>query len=333
MLIQHNDQVCNLQGLSNLDIYIWTEGFGANIATTMARQIERLSNSTQDGNFIPNITGLILGDPIVSYIYQYNNFGSFAIARGLVDQVNLEKISSVETSFLLMEHTNDQICQIHERLYMIIRPACPVDVTTTCPEIYNKLDSKALFPLLKGEDELSNNFQNFLKNELKVIRYVYNMSKFMDTIGLKITSIESASMLANNADVRKVMVYQTQNNFVSNSISSLLFIDNLRWDFYTQFLRSSSNSSIVQISDAEKTLLDNRTLSAISYTDKQNKTILRDFWFRTTVKRYDNLCKIQVYNFGGDVMDRVPRLMSEYVFKKMVAFPRNEYKRPKKSVD
>lgn len=117
---------CTLDGLANLDVYIWTEGFGTNLALWINYYIDSM---LFDGKSkVPKIKGLIFGDPVISFAYQYNNFGSFALARGLIDNNRMQKISAFEVSFILQSPTNQNICNLHNELYTLLRSTCPYNV-------------------------------------------------------------------------------------------------------------------------------------------------------------------------------------------------------------
>ena len=47
-----------------------------------------------------------------------------------------------------------------------------------------------------------------------------------------------SAVLSDDKQLTKILVYQTQHNFASNSISTMQFIDYLKWTDYKEFLAS-----------------------------------------------------------------------------------------------
>lgn len=280
-----------MKGLSVLDIYLWTEGLASNLILYVSHLVEKNKEEKEPLSF-PEIKGIILGDPIISFSYQYSNFGSFALARGLVDQINLQKISSIETSFILSKHDNENIKNTHKSLYSIIKPFCPFDILTQCPKIYDNLDMDLLFLKYKQEIAFSNNFLVFLKKNLKISKYGDIAKTYLETYGLDPVSEDAASVFSEAINKRKFLVYQTQNNFVSNSISTMIFVDYIKWKYFTEFLASDSVLYEGRWKDGEVG--------------------------RYTVKKFKNLWKVQIYGLGGDAMDREARFIGDNVFREFV---------------
>ena len=188
----------------------------------------------------------------MSFTYQYNNFGSYALARGLVEQTKLQKISAYESSFVLQNPTNDNICTIHNALYSLVRPFCPYNIEgETCPELSEiKTGSCGIFLSTNMDKKYSQGFRNYLKSVHGVATYFKSTEKFFkdkitqfDTYSepnSKDTEPSAASLLSLTVNNKKVLVYQTQNNLMSNSISTLAFVDYLKWDHFNEFLAAKT---------------------------------------------------------------------------------------------
>ena len=107
---------------------------------------QKLKNTTSK---TPRVSGIVLGDPVISFSYQYNNFGSFALARGLIDYNRMQKMSAYEASFILQSPTNANICKIHSSLYNLLRSTCPfnVELSDCMPESNSGKGDCNIFPL------------------------------------------------------------------------------------------------------------------------------------------------------------------------------------------
>lgn len=174
---------------------------------------------------IPKITGLIMGDPVISFSYQYNNFGSFALARGLIDYNRMQKMSAYESSFILQTPTNKNICNMHKSLQNLLRDVCPYNVELkNCmpeePETKGEPNIKecSIFPLTKLDSLQSLPFKNYLRSvhnvlnpkeqETATIEFFRNKIPYYDTFSSDPSlKYNAASMLSSILEKKRLLVY------------------------------------------------------------------------------------------------------------------------------
>jgi len=269
--------------MAKLPIYLWSEGFGARLITQVANDV------TSDNSF--KITGLIMGDPMVSFDYQYNNFGSFAKGRYLANPQDIKSIFQYETSFLLADKTNSNLCQFHRDLYRTVQPSCPFNVLKSCPELSQTTNCN-IFLRYSLESTRNKEFDSFLKNNFD---WVISEAQ-TDTLlsGRKepfrlITDDNISNTFSKMVNKMKVLVYQSQNNIMSNSISTMLYVDYLKWRGFSNFVAVESQEF------------------------GSNTTDIRQ---KYTLKHYDNLWKVQLFGVGSDMIDEI----GDFIFSEI--FPR-----------
>lgn len=288
---------CYLHNMQALKIFLWSQGLGAQLAIALKKQIDvKMGGSLK-------VKGIILGDAIVDLKRQSQNFASFGVGRSVISRDTYRELIKMESVLLLQDLDNEVYCNMLRNVTMKFDPlvTCPYDLKSTCPSLQQFIGSTTncdLFVIDQIESDPDNPLLKILQDKMKIISYKANPSallwpqtgpsgKIPKLILYNPKAIDEFIEVLNDIPI---LMYQSQNNFMSNTISSMLFADPLRWKDYDQF--TSSNTQF------------------INNIDKSNPKM------KYTLRSYGNLNRAQLFDIGGLYNYRShSRLLRDFIFK------------------
>lgn len=282
---------CDLANLKELPLYFWAEGFSSNLPLYIRKNIVQKSNI--------KISGIILGDPIIDLLRQNQNFASFSVSRRIDTNDGYREYLKLETNLQLIpkkEINNLVFCEFYSNLFKRFdtKTICPYDVLNPCPLLSLLLSSEncQIFVYDPIEMDIDNPITKIMIENMKLAGYqqktidmLYNTQS---GINIQIFEDDAVTTLAEAVDNTKVLIFQSQNNFVANSISLMLFADTLRWNGYDKFISVRTQSIIVNPSDMQA---------------------------RFSLRSYGNYFKAQTYRTGGiDIYKNNNIILRDYLF-------------------
>lgn len=269
---------CYLQNLKSLKIFIWTEGFGSQLGVSLKTKLEEIAKV--------KIKGLILGDPVVDVKRQSQNFASYGVGRSVISKLSFRELSKLESKMLLQELSNRVLCNMYRNVTsnFDMYKTCPYDLRSNCSALSNFISSSNncdMFYSDKLETDVDNPLLKLLQDKMKIMRYQASSSLILwpDFVSksqepkLKLYNEKAIDAFVKVVNDVPVLLYQSQNNFIANSISSMLFADPLKWKYYDQYTSSPTQFIIDQ-------------------TDLNPKN-------KYTIRSYGNLNRAQIFDVGG----------------------------------
>ena len=281
---------CTLRNLFQLKMYIWSEGLGSLLAVKLRKAMEATVKQNDIGI---SISGIILGDPLIDIIKQHQNFASYASGRSLGTNDLYRSYLQLETLLQVIEQPSSAtICQLYQLIFakFNLNDMCPFDVQTSCPSVQQFISATSnceFFPVDPIETDLDNPLLRFLRDKLGVMQYVANTTRVFRILqsngrggsqdGVSSTYLDlfdpsATDQFAEAVNNTKVLLYQSQNNFLFNSISLMLYADALRWRNYADFIQQPTQSIL------------------LSPPSPSN---------RYTMRHFGNYYKAQIFGIGG----------------------------------
>lgn len=272
------DPECFLHNLQALKVFVWSEGFGSQLALHLKKQVEIK---------IPNfkLKGIILEDALLDLKRQSQNYAAFGVGRSVISKDSFRELNKIETNILLQHLTNEILCNMYRNISSRFDPTttCPFDLKQSCPQMKNFIGSTTncdLFVADQIEADPDNPLLMLLKDKMKILRYQANPSSLFwpeyvnhqKSPKLTLYDQNSIDRLVEVVNDIPVLLYQSQNNFISNSIGSMLLGDPLRWKDYD------------------------------GYTNSRTKFVLlnsKDPKMKYTIRGFGNLKRAQIFDIGG----------------------------------
>lgn len=274
--------------MKNLDVYLWTEGFGANLVTSILNPEEREGFVKLKETI--KVNGIILGDPFISTKFQYSNFGSFAEARFIAKEQNLRTIYTEETKLKLKKVNSQVLCDFHQLIYRSIQPLCPFNILSKCREVSNN-DGCNIFPLYPEEITLSTAFNSFINKKLGYTTYLGNSDAFFKSFTFEARDgrkeVNYSTKLVEVINKYPTLILQSQNNMMMNPVISMIYIDYLKWKDTAKYIPAPSKPIV------------------------KGKTKLERF----SLKKYGNLWKVQLFGVGSQMIDDNGDFIWKNIFK------------------
>lgn len=275
----YKDAECYLQNLKSLKVFLWAESFSSQLAISLKKAVE-----TKIDKF--KFKGILLGDPIVDLKRQSQNYASYGVGRAVISKENFRELSKLESKLLLQPLKNDVLCNMFRNVTSKFDTSatCTFDLKSTCPSLSNFVSSSNncdMFYADRLEGDLDNPLLKLLQDKMGIMRYQANPSLILwpdyrsaeSQHKIKLYNEKAIEAFVQVVNDIPIMLYQSQNNFISNSISSMLFADPLRWKNYDEYT-SAPTKFIVNPKDPEP----------------KNKYTLRSF---------GNLNRAQIFDVGG----------------------------------
>lgn len=299
-----NSDGCDLKNLNDLPFYIWSEGFGSNIALYLKERLEtpEKSNSTAWQSISSKkVKGILLGDPMIDLMRQNQNFASFSVSRRLDTNDAYREYLKLETTLQLKTKEtlhNHELCDFYSALFKRFdtKAVCPYDVMNPCPLLSQQLATSncQIFTYDPIEADIDNPVTKLLIDKMRIATYqnrTYEMLwNSQSPVFLELYDDNAVNMLARAANSTKVLLFQSQNNFAANSISLMLFADTLRWANYAEFIKAETQMVVV----------DPRSMR-----------------MRYSLRNFGNYFKAQTFQTGGlNIYRSSPIILRDHIFKR-----------------
>ena len=285
-----------LHNMRSLKVFIWTEGFGAQLAISL----KTIGESTIGNNF--KFKGIILGDAMIDMKRQTQNFASYGVGRSVISKEIFRELSKIESQLLLQSLTNTVLCNMFRNVSSKFdtTTTCPYDLSMSCSSLMNfigTINNCDMFVAEKLETDVDNPLLKFLQDKVKIMRYNANPSMLLwpdyatnnNEPKLQLYNPKAIEQFVKVVNDLPVLLYQSQNNFIANSITSMLFADPLKWKFYDQYTSSPTVYHMIDPKDPKK---------------------------KYTLRSFDNLNRAQIFNVGGIYTFRENmQIMRDEIFK------------------
>jgi Serine carboxypeptidase len=288
------DPECFLHNMQTLKVFVWSEGFGSQLAINLKKEVEKK---------IPNfkLKGIILEDAIIDLKRQSQNFAAFGVGRSVISKESFREIMKLETNILLRVLTNDIFCNMYRNISSKLDPTimCPFDLKKSCPSLKSFIGSTTncdLFVADQIEDDPDNPLLMLLKDKMKVMRYQTSPSSlfwsgyknFQNNPKLTMYDPDAINKLVDVLNDIPVLLYHSQNNMISNSIGSMLLADPLRWKNYEEYTSSTTKFVIVNSKDPK---------------------------MKYSIRGYGNFNRAQIFDIGGLYTYRGnPIMLRDHIF-------------------
>src|SRR3990167_1485727 len=290
------DPNCNLKNMLSLKIFLWSEGYSSPLLLYLRKHLEAKTSIKM------RVSGIILGDPMIDLLRQSQNYASYATSRSIVSSRDYRYFLNLEANMQLKTLTSASFCNLNKELFS------KIDLTNTCPfYIEQSCSSQGLQTFTTSSGTINCEFfyvesleldqdnpvlKMLMDSKLKILRYVTNTSSiFLPTSKnyIEIYNTTSVNLFSETVNSVPVLLYQSQDNLVANSISLMLFADTLRWKGYEDFIRTPTVFKIL---------------------DQNDSTM------RYTLRQFENYWKAQVFSVGGlYTYRRVAKLLRGSIFK------------------
>ena len=300
---------CDLKNLNDLPFYIWSEGFGSNIALYLKERLELEEKFNASGNIRPiaskKVKGILLGDPMIDLMRQNQNFASFSVSRRLDTNDAYREYLKLETTLQLKTKEtlhNHELCEFYSTLFKRFdtKSVCPYDVTVGCPLLSQQLATSScqIFTYDPIEADIDNPVTKLLIDKMRVSAYqnrTYDILwNSLSPVFVDLYDDNAVNVLARSVNSTKVLLFQSQNNFAANSISLMLFADTLRWASYAEFIKAETQMVVVDPTDMK---------------------------MRYSLRAYGNYFKAQTFQTGGlNIYRSNPLILRDHIFSRFFQF-------------
>lgn len=248
------EEQCYIHNMLQLPFYIWSEGLNANLATTLFEALSKDAEGSSNDNDNPlkdlKLKGVILGDPLIDIVHQSHNYASMSLGRSVGSLSTYSKFLELETLIQVIKMDNTNFCLKYRYIFdqFDLQKQCPWDLSRGCPKRVSETTTRtntaggspchSLFIYDDIETDLESPLLKILKDKAGILSYDPDISRHLQTVKLYDSSYIKA--LVSVVNKTPLLIYQSQHNFLINSISTMMFIDPLRWENKNKFITSKT---------------------------------------------------------------------------------------------
>lgn len=282
---------CNLNQMLQLNHFLWSESFASPMTFYMATSLKNYIKSIK-------IKGILLGDPMIDLLRQNQNFASYGLMRSVGSSDTYRFNLQQETIIQMIGNkaTSSTFCKFYQGLFakFDLTSICPYDLQTPCTPLQGYANSNSsceMFYNEPSETDQDNPILKVLMDKMKILKYNVNTTAVLNDTqpnSLNIFYDDVSTDFANTVNSLPLLIYQSQHNWVANSIALMLFADGLRWSGYDNYVQTDTKYFVV---------------------DNNNKQM------RYTMRAYGNYYKAQIFGVGGLYTYRTsPYILRDHIF-------------------